>query len=178
VLQFAFLTLIAEVIYPGYNVSRNHLSDLGVGPEPSGTIFTIGIIICGACIIIAAFLIWILRRDMIFSVFLALAGIGSIGAGLFNETDHLPLHIVSASLAFGFGGFAAITSFRLSKPAFSYVSIILGFMTLTAFVLLETHNHLGLGEGGMERMVAYPIIFWAIGFGAYLMHPEERRTAR
>ena len=172
-LQFAFLMLIAEFLYPGYSVSKNYISDLGVGPEPSRAIFTISIIIFGASLLIATYLLWKGGSDKVFPVLLALAGIGSIGVGLFNEIDHTPLHIVSALLAFGFGGLAAISSSRLSKSPITYVSIFLGLMSLTALILLETHNHLGLGVGGMERMVAYPIIFWAIGFGGYLMHPAE-----
>jgi hypothetical protein len=31
--------------------------------------------------------------------------------------------------------------------------------------LFVNHIYLGLGVGGMERMVAYPIIFWVIEFG-------------
>ncbi|MCJ7442946.1 MAG: DUF998 domain-containing protein [Methanotrichaceae archaeon] len=177
VLQFAFLMLIAEFIYPGYSVARNYISDLGVGPEPSRAIFTISIIFFGASLLIATYLLWKGGSDKIFSVVLALAGIGLIGVGLFNEIDHTPLHILSALLAFGFGGIAAVSSSRLSKPPFSYVSIFLGLMSLIALVLLLTRKYLDLGAGGMERMVAYPIIFWAIGFSAYLMHPAEQESA-
>lgn len=177
-LQFAFFMLIAEFLYPGYSVSKNYISDLGVGPEPSRAIFTISIIIFGASMLIATYLLWKGGSDRVFPVLLALAGIGSIGVGLFNEIDHTPLHILSALLAFGFGGIAAISSSRLSKPPFSYVSIFLGLMTLIALVLLRTQNYLDLGVGGMERMVAYPIIFWAIGFGTYLMHPAEQESAK
>ncbi len=170
-LQFAFLLLVAEFLYPDYSVSKNYISDLGVGPEPSRAIFTISIIIFGACMLMAAFLFRRDGRDKAFLVFLALAGIGSIGVGLFNEIDHTPLHIISALMAFGFGGIAAISSSRISKPPFSYASIILGLISLIALILLRTHNYMGIGVGGIERMVAYPIIFWTIGFGAYLMHP-------
>ena len=173
VLQFVFLMFIAEFLYPGYSVSENYISDLGVGPEPSKTIFTLCSIIFGACILAAAFLIWRERGDKIFSVFLALSGLGATGVGLFNEIDQAPLHFGSAILVFVFGGIAPITSFGLSKPPFYYVSIFLGFMTLTATTLFVNHIYLGLGVGGMERMITYPIIFWVIEFGAYLMHPPR-----
>lgn len=173
VLQFVFFMLIAEFLYPGYSVSENFISDLGVGPEPSKTIFSLSSIIFGACILAAAFLIWRERRDEIFSLSLAIAGLGAIGIGLFNEIDQAPLHFVSAFLAFVFGGITTITSLRISKPPFYHVSLFLGLMTLIAMILFVNHIYLGLGVGGMERMMAYPIIFWAVEFGAYLMHPLE-----
>ncbi|MCJ7443617.1 MAG: DUF998 domain-containing protein [Methanotrichaceae archaeon] len=176
-LQFAFLMLIAEFLYPGYSVSKNYISDLGVGPEPSRAIFTISIILFGASLLIATYPLWKGGNDKIFPAILAIAGIGLIGVGLFNEIDHTLLHILSALLAFGFGGIAAISSSRLSKPSFSYVSIFQGLMSLIALVLLITHNYLDLGVGGMERLVAYPIIFWAIGFSACLIHPTEQEPA-
>jgi len=37
--------------------------------------------------------------------------------------------------------------------------------------------YLGLGVGGMERMILYPAMLWAIGFGAYLS-AEENRASR
>ncbi|HEY6410120.1 MAG TPA: hypothetical protein VIY29_21910 [Ktedonobacteraceae bacterium] len=30
-------------------------------------------------------------------------------------------------------------------------------------------DRIGLGFGGIERMVVYPIVIWEIAFGAYLM---------
>jgi len=35
--------------------------------------------------------------------------------------------------------------------------------------------YLGLGPGGMERMIFYPGIFWALAFGARLQAMEEPR---
>ncbi|MFZ0011706.1 MAG: hypothetical protein WAL97_07380 [Halobacteriota archaeon] len=41
----------------------------------------------------------------------------------------------------------------------------LGIIALVAFVLLVTGHWLGIGKGGMERTIAYPIFLWALGFG-------------
>jgi hypothetical protein len=35
-LEVLFLVNIAEFLYPGYSVSQNYISDLGVRPEPHG----------------------------------------------------------------------------------------------------------------------------------------------
>jgi hypothetical protein len=40
--------------------------------------------------------------------------------------------------------------------------------------LFAGNTFLGLGAGGMERMIFYPAMFWAIGFGAYLLAEENR----
>jgi len=59
---------------------------------------------------------------------------------------------------------------------FSSISVILGLMTLGALSLFLGGIYLGLGRGGMERMIAYPVLMWGAGFGGYLMaYPEERR---
>jgi len=177
-LQFAFLMLIAECLYPGYSISDNYISDLGVGPEPSRTLFTGSIIIFGACILVASFLFLRGGSDRTFVICLALAGIGSIGVGLFNEVDHNLLHRISAFLAFALGAAGVLLSMRITRPSFAYTSLVLGTISLSALVLFLTGNHLGLGPGGMERMIAYPIIFWAIAFGAYLMHPARQKAIK
>jgi len=46
-------------------------------------------------------------------------------------------------------------------------------VTLLALVLYASSTYLGLGEGGMERMIAYPALIWIAGFGAYLMGRQE-----
>jgi hypothetical membrane protein len=77
-------------------------------------------------------------------------------------------HVVSAFLAFGFGNLAAIYCFKIAPPPFSYFSLILGVIGLSALVLLGAGVYFGLGVGGMERMIFYPGVFWALSYGAYL----------
>ena len=55
----------------------------------------------------------------------------------------------------------------------SWFSPVLGIITLVAVVLLGAKVYLGLGAGGMERIIAYPLIIWAIGTGAYFMAPDS-----
>ena len=50
--------------------------------------------------------------------------------------------------------------------------MILGAATLIAAVIFFTtrdYGYLGLGVGGMERMMAYPTLLWIIGLGGYLL---------
>ena len=52
----------------------------------------------------------------------------------------------------------------------------MGITALVALVLFVTGNFLTLGRGGMERMIAYPEVLWAIGFGGYLIGSEDKKT--
>jgi len=51
--------------------------------------------------------------------------------------------------------------------------MLLGLIGLLALILLGGNTYLGLGAGGMERMIFYPAMFWALGFGAYMLAEEN-----
>jgi hypothetical membrane protein len=169
--QFLIFMLIAEVLYPNYSISENTISDLGVGP--TAAIFNSSIIILGMLIIFAAIIFHPSHRMKLFSLLLCLTGIGAMGVGIFNE--HLsPLHDIFAATTFIFGGLSAICSSRLVRFPFSLCVILLGSLTLVFVVLMAYGIHLGLGEGGAERMIVYPIILWGAAFGGYLMDSDQR----
>ncbi len=195
--QFLLLLTIAETLYPGYSVSNNAISDLGVCPE-TASIFNPSVFLLGAIAVICAYFVQRVYNFKLFSVFIVLMGIGAMGVGLFpececgdldpcelvdpcersdpcepvdsSEHDHInPIHIIAALIAFLFGGLSAIVSYKLLNPPFSFFSVLLGVLSLVAIVLLVSEIYLGLGFGGMERMIAYPVLLWGVGFGGYLM---------
>jgi hypothetical membrane protein len=108
---------------------------------------------------------------------MALAGIGAVCVGLFPETLGLP-HYLSALTAFLFGGIAAIVSSRQVRMPIAPLFLLLGAVTLTALVLEIADLTLGLGHGGMERMIAYPIIIWEIAFAGYRQGMEKDLSDR
>lgn len=174
-LEVLLLVHVAEFLYPGYSVSQNYISDLGVGPEPSRGVFTVALIGFGAMVLMAAALIRAEDKRNLLWLFFGLSGIGALGVGVFNENIILP-HAVFALMAFLFGNIAAIYSFtRLSSP-FSWISMALGLLGLSALVLLATGNYLGLGVGGMERIIFYSGIFWALAYGGHLARPRAAPT--
>jgi hypothetical membrane protein len=79
------------------------------------------------------------------------------------------IHPIVSLITFVFAGLSAIVSYRLQKAPLSYFSILLGAMTLGALALYGSDVFLGLGPGGMERMIAYPALIWATGFAAHLI---------
>lgn len=102
---------------------------------------------------------------------LTLAGFGTILVGMYPENTIANLHILGASLPFLLGNIAMIVlSDHLNLPknlrTFTMVSGVVG---LSALVLFITGNYLGLGYGGMERVVAYPQTIWMIVFGIYYL---------
>jgi hypothetical membrane protein len=109
----------------------------------------------------------------LFSLLLLLTGIGAMGVGIFNE-DLSPLHDIFAATTFIFGGFSAIYSSRLVRFPLSICVILLGGLTLVFSILFAYGIHLGLGPGGTERMIVYPIILWGAAFGGYLMASDQR----
>jgi hypothetical membrane protein len=182
--QFGIGLILAEIYYPyppGYNVSTNYVSDLGATCttggsctiyQPTSDIFNGSIILLGLLIIVSAYFIqksfaWKPATGLI-----ALAGIGALGVGLFPETTGI-WHSIFSLIVFLFAGLSAIITFWLQKPPLSYISIILGAVTLAALFLYVGNIYLGLGAGGMERMVVYPVLLWALGFGGHLMGLED-----
>lgn len=171
-----FLIHLSEFLYPGYSVSENYISDLGVGPMPSSAIFTVAVVLFGLMALLAAALLRQKDKKMLTWLFIALSGIGAIGVGAFN-LDFIPmLHRASALMAFLFGNLAVLFSYRMVRPPVSYVFAVLGMIGLAALALFGAGVYVGLGVGGMERTILYPPMFWAMSFGAYLLAQENRAS--
>jgi len=177
---FIFGLNIAEQLYPGYSVSQNYVSDLGATCrdgncdifQPSAMIFNSSVFLAGIFATIAAYLIRDEFNSPVFSLSFAFLGVGTMFVSVLPEYTGY-LHILAAFIAFLFGGLSAITAFTILMPLFRYLSVFLGIMTLIALALLLSSQDLGLGPGGMERMVIYPVVLWALGFSGYLMHYDQ-----
>jgi hypothetical membrane protein len=158
--------IIAEALYPGYSTSKNWISDLGVGP--SALIFNSSMVLLGVLGMAGTYFIQRAFNSRLFSILMAITSIGAVGVGLFTE-DVMVVHAIFSLITFLFGGVSAILSYKLQKPPLSYLSVLLGALALLAVVLTFSGTYLGLGVGGMERMIAYPALLWIIGFGAHLI---------
>ncbi|HUK79834.1 MAG TPA: DUF998 domain-containing protein [Nitrososphaerales archaeon] len=179
--QFSIFLILAEIYYPGYNVSTNYVSDLGatcpssgacVINEPTSMIFNVSIALLGLLILLGAYFLQRAFRLTPATVMVALSGIGALGVGLFPETTGI-VHSIFSLIVFLFAGLAALTTARFQKKPMFYFSIILGVFTLVALLLYVGDAYLGLGPGGMERMIVYPPLVWSIGFGGHMMATED-----
>ena len=62
-----------------------------------------------------------------------------------------------------------VFSFSMGVPRLlRYFTFLSGAIALVALVFFLGQSYLGLGIGGVERIVAYPQTVWLIVFGLYI----------
>ena len=187
VTQFILCLTMAEALYRGYSVSNNYVSDLGVGP--SAVVFNSSVFILGLLIALGAFFLGNNSRFKTIRILLFLMAVGAMGVGIVTKNFTLG-HGAVSSMAFFFGGLSAVTSNRLLKKPLSLAGVILGAMTIGALALFsigmvasgsisstvayDSIFYLGLGPGGMERMIVYPSLMWLALFGGQLTMRLEK----
>jgi hypothetical membrane protein len=172
--QFVVGMLVTEALYPGYSISQNYISDLGVGP--SAMIFNSSVFLLGILVATSAYFVHRSLRNHLVTILLVLAGVGAMGVGVFPENSPA-MHEIVSDIAFISGGLLPIATYRLMRKPFSYLSVVMGLLSLSAMVLLSAQYSFGLGEqyflglgpGGMERMIVYPVLLWEVAFGGHLM---------
>jgi hypothetical membrane protein len=186
--QFMLGLAVAEALYPGYSLADNYISDLGVGP--SSLVFNSSAFVFGLLSLIGA---WFLPRTVDYrglTVLLILMAVGAMGVGIFTSA-YTQIHGIVALMAFGFGGLSAIAAFKVSKLPLSAISVTLGMITLGALALFSaglvttgslttseppaSEFFLGIGPGGMERMIVYPALIWLTLFSGHLIALSEKQ---
>jgi hypothetical membrane protein len=184
--QLVLCLTIAEALYPGYSVADNYISDLGIGP--SSIVFNSSVFLLGLLLLAGTYFLRHSPNFKTVNMLLLLMAIGAMGVGVFTK-DFTLAHGAVSSMAFFFAGLSAIASFKVLQKPLSLISIVLGAMTLGALALFSsgmitsgslTSNiaydssfFLGLGPGGMERMIVYPALMWLAGFGGHLVTKPE-----
>ncbi len=173
--QLILLLIAAEALYPGYNISSSFISSLSIGS--TGSIFGVSLFLFGLLVLLSGYFLRTFR-DVLINAAVAVIGVAAIGASVFPVNSGIP-HVFFSSILFVFGGIAAIGSFRIEKPPLSYFSVLLGFITLASFILFAFTNYsFGLGSGGLENLMAYPPLIWALLLGGYLMNSESGSASR
>jgi len=178
--QFVLAAIIAEGIDTKYTFLQP-MNWLGGGS--AGFIFNSSLFLLGLFVVVSAYLIQRAFTDVqerfsnrLFWFLMTLTGIGVAGIGIFNE-NFGDAHVFVVRMFWVFAVPTAIVSYRFQKKPLSYVSVILGLITLTAIILFLSEVYiptpvdlyLGIGRGGMQRMIQYPIFLWILGFGAQLI---------
>ena len=172
--------ITAESLHPGpYTTAGNEISDLGGTrpPEslvfqPTATIFNVTMLAAGALTLAGAALLHLGLGRLMATIPVALLGAGVLLVGVFPGPTGTP-HALAAQLAFISGGLAGILVGAVVTPPFRYLSIALGgiaLFTLVSYMLLGDGAPLaGLGIGGLERWIAYPVVIWLVAFGGWLL---------
>jgi len=194
---------VAESLTPGYSVSKETISGLGspifsgacndvpscVAPiQPASAIFVFAKVLNG--------ILWIWSGSILrgatghrrFALAISVVGVANIVVG----ASYIPLylggtsagfvvttgavHAAGALTTFVLVPIAAISTYRFTRAPLRYFSLVLGAFALAANFLWLTGNYFGMGYGGMERMVAYPLYVWGIGFGASITGGPEWDT--
>ena len=99
-MQFAIGMVLAEILYPAYNVSGNYISDLGATCretctiyQPSAFIFNTSAIFLGIFILLGSYCIWLKFKNYLISILIGFSGLGALSVGLFPETTGT-LHLI------------------------------------------------------------------------------------
>ncbi len=178
--------ITAEALYPGtFSTGANEISDLGgtrppdsVILQPSATIFDVSMMAIGLLVMAGS---WFVHRAFGWrsvTIPLTVLGVGALGVGLFPGNTGDP-HAIFAMITFVSGGIAALTAARVASGPFRYLSYAFGAVslgTLVSYMLLGDASPMaGLGIGGIERWIVYPIVLWVTAFGGYLSGRADGR---
>jgi hypothetical membrane protein len=186
VAQFTIVWFLSETVYPGYSVASNYISDLGTSCPSTGScyvpsawwIFNSSEVILGFLVILSAYFWYRSFRWKPATAFLILTGIGLMGVGVFNESFGV-IHDILSLLIFLPLGISSIILFRFQRPPLSYFALVLGLITLVSIFLYAPDagvywgGQLGIGPGGLERLIVYPMLVWGLGFAGQLMAMED-----
>jgi hypothetical membrane protein len=178
--QFMTVIMAAASMAPGYDLAGGAISDLGIIPS-TAPLFNLSLILTGALNIAAMVSLNLAERRQPTLILATLAGLGAIGAGIFNL--HNPgIHGIFALLAFVFFNLQVIPmALRLNGPMriIGLVLALIGVSYIVVMIIGDGGNPAvfgAIGHGGSERMIAYPPMLWLMVYGGYLMaqrHPVE-----
>ncbi len=192
--QYYIIQLVVAMAWTiGYSLQHNTISDLGNTAcgnygdrwvcSPLHGLMNGSFIVLGLTMVLGALLIYqeFRRTDLSAIGFgaMAAAGTGTLVVGFFPENTVNNLHILGAALPFlvGNAGMVLLGSVLDVPKALRLYTVISGVVSLLALGLFVMHTYLGLGIGGMERIVAYPQTIWLIVFGIYISS-NHIRSAR
>ena len=172
VFLFSIAILITETLNPAYSLNLDSISSLGIAPH--GYIFYYSILLMGALVVIAGIILLSGKKRQAWHASIILVGLGAFGVGIFPYIINYPiLHGYFAFTAFIFGGITAILFGAQKGTPLRALSPIVGVFILVSIFLYATGRLYGLGPGGMERMIVYPTLFWALALSGHLMNQKE-----
>lgn len=151
--------------------------------SPRHVLMNVGFMVAGLLMILGSVLTrtaWPRRRlSQTALLMIAIAGLGEILSGVAPGNVSVAAHAAGALLHWIFGtagivclGFAV----RKSSPIFASFSLFSAALVVTAFFLYGNHAYLGLGRGGMQRLLSYPLSIWLIVAGFVLLLFPDRQV--
>ena len=169
---FAVQLFVALQWKPPYNLSRDTISDLGNTAcgtwngryvcSPLHNLMNTSFVVLGITMTLGSVLVSRNfangRASKAGFAAMAVSGVGVIMVGFFPENSVSALHGLGAAIPFVLGNASLIiVALSLKMPALLRLYFFLsGVMALLGLVAYASSYDLGLGEGGIERVVAYP----------------------
>jgi hypothetical membrane protein len=162
-LQFFVVEAIAATQYAGYSYSADVINDLGTAASPARLLMNASFVLQGLLIVAGAVLLRPALRGLgarIATVLLGVAGLGVLLVGVFPSDGNATLHAAGAVAHFVGGGLGLIAlaySVRPRSEALGTALALLGLVATALTVFFLTGVTQTLGDGGTERLAAYPI---------------------
>jgi hypothetical membrane protein len=149
VIVFSFFLGGILMIWSGYLLRR----------ATSHKLFGLGLLVAGVLLLLIVV--------SYIPFYLGASTAGAVGAAY-------DLHVASSFPVFILAIILMIFTYRFTRGPFRYFSLALGLVALAALGIFlgsmsGLGNYLGLGVGGIERVLIYSFEVWSIGFGAYLL---------
>jgi len=187
---FAVQLFAARQWRPPYNLSRDTISDLGNTAcgtwnaryvcSPFHSLMNASFVALGITMTLGSVLVSRYfangRASKAGFAAMAISGLGVIMVGFFPENSVPLLHGIGAAIPFVLGNASLIIlalSLKMPAPLRLYFCLS-GVIALLGLAAYTSSHDLGLGEGGMERVVAYPQTVCLIVIGCYLTARIER----
>jgi hypothetical membrane protein len=197
-MQYFAVQLAAALSWPQpYSIFRDTISDLGNTAcgawngryvcSPLHDLMNGSFIVLGITMVLGSVLIFRChgkgRVAAAGFTAMGLSGLGVVMVGIFPENSVPMLHGLGSMLPFTLGNAGLIVmAIALAMPpplrVYTFLSGVTALLALTAYA---SSYDLGLGEGGIERVVAYPQTICLAVIGCYLLAVTRRdrsRTAR
>jgi uncharacterized membrane protein len=128
------------------------------------------IVVLGLLMVVSAYFVQKGFKSAIFSILIALAGIGTIGIGV--ATFNMDVYYLFAYIGYIFFGLSAIMAYKFTKSPFSYLSMLLGALSLILLGLWVSGVEIG-GAKVSAGLIDNVIMPWLIGFGAHIMGASD-----
>ena len=191
---FVVQLFVAKAWTIPYSWSTNVISDLGNSAcglyaeryvcSPDHALMNASFILLGLTMALGSLLIYQELKtstpSFIGFSLMGLAGLGTVLVGLYPENTSSIMHASGAFLALFISNISlivlalALSSVPKSLRIYTFIS---GAISIIAFILFASHTYIGLGQGGMERLVSYPQTIWLILFGIYMTHSHLKTTS-
>jgi hypothetical membrane protein len=179
VFQFLAFELVAETLYPGYNVANNYISDLGatcIAPpsiagcvvhQPSATIFDTTVFFLGLILFAGTILVYRATRKKSYFIATVVADLAILLVGVFPENTGW-VHAGISEVAFLFSGISLILARTVVKKESLLRYLVVAFGVLTLFFTAGFGVSAAVGVGGGEWLIVLSALLGILALGGYL----------